>query len=65
MNLIKQKLKELGKSQAWLAREAGVSESTVSKAANGSSGLRIDSLVFIAKALNLPVESLAKDLSML
>jgi len=64
MSLIKKKLKELGKNQAWLAREAGVSKSVVSRAANGS-GLRIDSLCFIASALNLPVESLAKNLGML
>jgi transcriptional regulator with XRE-family HTH domain len=51
-------LREKEISQSELARRAHISKGTVSNLINGTSGIGEDSLIAIAKALNLPPEIL-------
>lgn len=49
---------ELGWSQEQLAEEAGVAQGTLSRIENGHVDMRLVTLGFVAKALNIPVTEL-------
>jgi plasmid maintenance system antidote protein VapI len=59
-NFIGDKLKELGKSPAWLAEKSGVSESTTRRiiANKTAAGPRVQDAIAISKALGLGLAGL-------
>ena len=57
-DLINKRLKELGKNQSWLARQAGVSREMVSKYAQGKSIPNNDRLKKLYSALEVPYQTL-------
>lgn len=60
MNRIKEVLLEQGRSQIWLASKIGKSKTSVVKYCNNNSQPRLDTLIAIAKILDVPTENLIK-----
>ena len=50
---VKQRLRELNKSQRWLAAEVGMTEANVSKFLRGQRRVRSDTMAMIADAVGL------------
>lgn len=50
---IRERLKELGRSQGWLAREAGIAPQTLSAYLNGRRPLPYDTLEEVFRVLNI------------
>lgn len=55
---LKEKRKEQGKTQEWLARKIGVKRSVISKYESGSISPSINTLTAIAGALHLSINDL-------
>lgn len=57
-NRIEERCAELGVTQKWLSEQSGVPESTISEIKTGSAVPRIDTAIYLARALNSKVEDL-------
>jgi len=57
-NVIGTKLKEMGKTQSWLAQETGLGESTISDLVSQKTGPSISTAVKISKAMGHSLEEL-------
>ena len=57
-NVIDEKLKEMGKTQSWLAQEAGLSKSAIRDLVSQKTGPSISTAVKISKAMGHSLEEL-------